>query len=289
MTRMPIVAGSFYDAAPAACRHAVQQLIVQARAPQDLPANCVGGLVPHAGWVCSGAVAATTLKALTSNWQGKTIVLMGAVHSPSGAAGMLYDQGQWHTPLGDVRIDADLADAIHHACPNVQRDTDAHTREHSLEVQVPLIQMLAPHAEIVPLMVPPSPLAVEIGELVGRVLAEQNRQILVVGSTDLTHYGPRYGITPAGRGAAGLEWAERNDRNLLQLIEAMSADRIVEHTSRFHSACGGGAVAATIAACKVLGASAGSVLWYTNSYETLKPYHVGDNENVVGYASVVFA
>lgn len=289
MSRMPIVAGTFYEASPAACRSAVAGLLDQARPPDSVPAGCVGGLVPHAGWVCSGAVAALTLKAVTRDWAGQTMVLLGAVHARAGASGMLYSQGKWRSPLGDVEIDADLGQTISAACADVDDDPAPHAREHSLEVQLPLIQVLCPGARIVPLMVPPSPKAADIGRQVGALLAQRDRTVLVLGSTDLTHYGPRYGITPAGVGHAGIEWATKNDRKLLDLIESMAAEEIVAHTTRYHSACGGGAIAATIAACRELGATTGTVLCHTNSNETLRAHLGADDDNAVGYASVVFS
>ena len=80
-----------------------------------------------------------------------------------------------------------------------------------------------------------------------------------------------------------------NDRHLLALIESMSADQIVARAAGDRSACGAGAIAAAIAACRALGATAGVTLAHTNSCETLKAYGQHDNADSVGYASVVFA
>jgi len=289
MIRPPIVAGTFYEASPEACERAVRSMLADARPPDDTPAGCVGGLVPHAGWVCSGAVAALTFNALAREATDGTFVLLGAVHAPTGHAGLLFDQGAWETPLGEVGVDEPLAAAIAGGCPGVQVDCRSHGREHSLEVQLPFIQVLTPAARIVPLMVPPVAEAADLGRQLGAVLAGWTPRPRVVGSTDLTHYGPRYGITHAGAGMRGIEWAMDNDRQLLQLIEAMDADRIVEHTRRTHSACGGGAIAATMTACAALGATSARVLRHTNSYETLKAFSPNDTSHAVGYTSVVFA
>jgi len=289
VTRAPIVSGQFYESSPAACRRAVEGLLAGAELPGVLPAHCVGGLVPHAGWVCSGRIAAMTLKALAADWNGQTVVLLGAVHAYSGPKAMLYPAGSWETPLGQVPVDAELAQSVLNACGDVAADPAAHGREHSLEVQLPLIQMVMPAAKILPLMVPPSPLAVMIGEQLGSLLSQQGIPPLVVGSTDLTHYGPRYGLTTAGTGPGGVDWAMANDRHLLTLVESMAADRIVDQAVANRSACGAGAIAAAIAACGALGATAGTVLAHTNSCETLKAYGQRDNTDSVGYASVVFA
>ncbi len=289
MTRSAIVAGTFYEADPAACRQSVEKMLTEVQLPDNAPAHPIGGLVPHAGWVCSGAIAAMTFKALTRQWTGGTFVLLGAVHSYTGPEAMVYDTGQWVTPLGEAEIDTDLAGVIRDTCPGVKADCHAHGREHSLEVQIPLIQVLCPEAKIVPILVPPTPQAAAVGKQVAAAVGEITPRPLIVGSTDLTHYGPRYGVTAAGIGPAGVEWAMRNDRQLLAMIEAMYAEQIVAETSRQHSACGGGAIAATIAACAALGAATGTVLRHTNSCETLRAYYPDDTSNSVGYASVVFA
>jgi AmmeMemoRadiSam system protein B len=208
MTRMPIVAGMFYDASPSACRRAVQEFLEQAELPETTPSGAVGGLVPHAGWVCSGSVAALTFKALLRDVPDDlTLLLLGAVHAHSSPHGMLWGSGAWHSPLGEMQTNSELADEILRRCPEVHEDPAAHATEHSLEVQLPFIQVLAPNARIVPLMVPPSPLAAMIGAQLGRVLQDYPKRVLVVGSSDLTHYGPRYGMTPAGVGRQGIAWA----------------------------------------------------------------------------------
>jgi hypothetical protein len=286
---MPIAAGTFYEASPAACRAAVRRLLEQARLPEDAPKNCIGGLVPHAGWVCSGAVAALTFKALAQDWNGGTLVLLGAVHSRTEPQALVYPSGSWQTPLGTVAVDEEVAEALLAASDDIVADPNAHGGEHSLEVQLPLIQELWPQAKIVPIMAPPSPLAAEAGRAIGQALAALRRRVPVIGSTDLTHYGPRYGMMPAGTGKAGLEWARRNDRKLLQLIQTMAPDPVLADTSRTHSACGGGAIAATVAACSALGAKTATLLQHTDSVQTLRPLGMTDMENVVGYASVVFS
>jgi len=121
------------------------------------------------------------------------------------------------------------------------------------------------------------------------VLAESFPAASVVGSTDLTHYGPQYGFTPGGVGSTGLEWAKDNDRRVLKLIESMRADQIVEETASRMNACGGGAIAATIAAASAMGATRGICLEYTTSAEIMAAKQLGRSDDAVGYASVVFA
>ncbi len=289
MMRTPIVAGVFYEASAQACRQEAQDLLDQAQLPGDLPEKAYGGIVPHAGWVCSGAVAAMTFKALHQRWHGSTVVLLGAVHAFTDARGMLYAQGSWQSPLGEVAVDTELAQAVLAKCPDIREDPVAHTAEHSLEVQLPFIQLCWPGAKILPINVPPSALASGIGAQLGSALVELGADTIVIGSTDLTHYGPRYGTTPAGTGKKGIEWANENDRRLLDMVQAMAAEQIVDETTEHLSACGGGAIAAAIAASRTLGAARGIVLSHTNSYDILRDTYRGSMQDSVGYASVLFA
>ena len=111
----------------------------------------------------------------------------------------------------------------------------------------------------------------------------------VVGSTDLTHHGPRYGHVVA-RGKAGADWTEKNDRRMIALMEALAADKVIAESKKHRNACGAGAVAATLAACRVLGATKGRCLAYTNSYKVIRRLQPNArDDNTVGYASVVLA
>ena len=192
-------AGSFYEGAPAACRQHAQRILDSAGLPADLPAGLVGGLVPHAGWVYSGRLAAMTLRALDTCGPPDTVVLFGADHVGTARRGEVYDRGAWQTPLGDAVIDEDLAAALIAAGEGLRANPSAHSMEHSIEVQVPLIQTLWPECRIVPVAAPPSAEAVDIGRAVGGVLAERGGAVRVIGSTDLSHHGGHF-PAPGGRG-----------------------------------------------------------------------------------------
>ena len=289
MKRHPYRAGSFYEAGENACRRSAGKLLDDADIPNDLPESLFGGLVPHAGWVFSGLTAAITLKALASRSRLGRVVIFGADHWGTAGGGAVYDKGAWLTPIGEVPVDEELADALLGKCPLLRADSSAHNREHSIEVQLPLMQVACGDVRIVPINISPSPDAVRVGREVGEVLAENFPGASVLGSTDLTHYGPQYGFTPGGTGLDGLEWACENDARLLKLIEAMRAEDVIEETTARQNACGGGAVAAAVAACSVMGATVGLTLKYTNSAEVMRQVYGTRSDDAVGYAAVVFA
>jgi len=287
MIREPMAAGTFYAGSRGGCEAAARRLIEQAELPGDLPTPLYGGLVPHAGWAFSGRLAATTLKALTTALQPQTIVLLGADHTGRVRMGEVFDSGAWRTPLGDVPVDEALAGELLAEVKLFRSNPQAHGYEHSLEVQIPLLQMLLEDVRIVPVSVPPTEQAVQIGQEVGRKL--RDKSATVVGSTDLTHHAGHF-PAPGGRGEQGVLWTEQNDRRMLDLIEKMQAEQIVAEAAAHGNACGAGAVAATVAACRALGAKSGRVLGYTNSYRVIHATHPNEpDDTTVGYASVVFA
>ena len=285
-------AGSFYERSPDACRRHAEQLLRDAEPPDDLPEPIFGGIVPHAGWVFSGGLAAKTFKALDRG--GPDIwLLFGADHTGSVKMGEVFTEGVWRTPIGEAAIDEELASALLAAGDAFRANPEAHAFEHSLEVQVPLLLAMRPEARIVPVAVPPTPLAIEVGRTAGDLLRDRAENAApptaVLGSTDLTHHGGHFG-SPGGQGAEGVEWARRNDRRMLDLIERLAAEEIITEAAERRNACGAGAIAATVAACRRLGATRGRVLEYTNSYEVLRRLQPGAPDyTTVGYASVVFA
>ncbi len=292
--RTPMSAGTFYEKSPDACRAHAMELIESVNPPDDLPKRIYGGLVPHAGWVFSGALAAMTFKALlrrTGTETPETVVLFGADHTGAVHMGEVWDTGSWGTPVGDVQVDETLAgELLKDGDENLLRSNPAaHVREHSLEVQVPLLVILAPQTKIVPIAVPPTDEAVRIGRTVGKHLSSlEPGRVCVVGSTDLTHHGGHFG-SPGGRGQKSEAYARQNDRRMLDMIEAMDAESVIPEARNHMNACGAGAIAAAIAAVREMGARAGRVLGYTNSYEIVhkKAPHAPD-DTAVGYASVVF-
>jgi MEMO1 family protein len=284
--RLPIVAGMFYPANEAACRQQVQEYLARHATFPPVEGARWGGIVPHAGWAFSGGVAARTFAALAAAEEPETVVLFGAVHSWGVSEASLYGSGTWRTPLGDVAIDAELAQQVLQTSRGLIAERPAaHAEEHSIEVQLPFVQALWPKARILPIAMPPMAMAPEVGRAVAQAVRAANRRAVGIGSSDLTHYGPRYRLAPVGVGERGLEWTHRNDQHLLDLVAALRATEIVAEAEARHNACGPGAIAAAIAYAVELGATHGSTLEYTTSYEVLP---MGRPTDLVGYAAIAF-
>ncbi len=255
--------------------------------PPAEPAAPLAGIVPHAGWTYSGAVAAKVIRSLQPA-SPETFVIFGAVHSWGVEEGAVYASGSWDTPLGEVAIDEALASLLLEKCSRELMDSPAsHAQEHSIEVQVPMIKHLHPNAGIVPIAMPPTENAAAIGAAVGAALAECGKTTAVLGSTDLTHYGPNYDFAPWGTGPAAREKMRENDRRIIDLALAFAADDVVAEARRSSNACGAGAIAATAAAAKAMGADKAALIEYTTSHDVM-----GDPPDAfqmaVGYAGILF-
>ncbi|MBW8000808.1 MAG: AmmeMemoRadiSam system protein B [Planctomycetes bacterium] len=289
-TRKPIVAGQFYPGQHDSCLEQISECLEHEVSPELLPETIAAGIVPHAGWTFSGELAAMVFSAIREREEKvHTFVIFGAAHSYSGPGPAVFDSGCWNTPLGSIAIDEDLAGEVLKRI-SIANDVVAHATEHSIEVQVPFIQHLFGGAKILPIIVPPSEEAIALGEAVGEIISSQeDKNIVCIGSTDLTHYGPRYGFIPKGAGADGVKWAhEVNDKAFIDLALKLEAEQLLANSAENYNACGAGAAAAAIAAAKKLGKSEGVLLAQTNSNEIMLNKMGSSSTDSVGYAAIVF-
>lgn len=272
---------------PADCSRAAEAFLRKFAPPAE-PARIVAGIVPHAGWQYSGAVAAKVFASIRGSirvGQPVTFVILGAVHRWAGINGV-YARGAWTTPLGPVSIDEDLAGRILAETPDwTVEDPECHNGEHSIEVELPFVKHLFPQARVVPIAVNPDSRAVPLGTQIGRILKDREADAVVIGSSDLTHYGDVYGFTPSGFGAPARRWMWENDQKMLRLAEGMDDSEILEEARSHRNACGAGAIAATVAAARVLGAERGMVLEHTTSYDVVPEEEF---RMAVGYAGVLY-
>jgi len=274
------MAGRFYPADADDCARQIDQFT-------DHPdvAGAVGGVVPHAGWVFSGKTVGHTLGALRAT-DPETVVVFGAVHVQDRNLASVYSSGAWETPLGSVSVDDGLATALLQ-CPHATADPAVHRHEHSIEVEIPFIQHVFPQARILPVMVSPASQAAEIGRQLAQAAITLGRRVIVLASTDLTHYGPRFGFEPHGRGLPGIQWAKSvNDRLFVERVHAMDMGGVIPEATAHHNACGAGAVAAAIAAAEVLGAEGYAELDHTSSVDCAAGG--ADVVDSVGYHAGVF-
>ena len=290
--RPPAVAGRFYPAEARACRALATSYLENAPGVAGAGKQWIGGIVPHAGWICSGAIAGRTIAALAASGKDRkvdVVVVFGAVHSATPLDYAALDShARWDVPGGESELPEELERKLTETSATCFRVDDRfHRREHAVEVELPLIQVAWPGASVLPIEVPAISRAMEIGVETAKTLQNAGLSPVFLASSDLTHYGPGYDFTPAGVGLAALQWAKENDRRLLDRVTRLSAEEVVSETRSHLNACGGGAIAAMLTASRLYGATHAEVLQHTNSYEVLREISDHGPENAVGYAAVV--
>ncbi|MHC4758930.1 MAG: AmmeMemoRadiSam system protein B [Planctomycetota bacterium] len=288
-TRRAIVAGQFYPGQKGSCLAEIENCLHERAISAELPETIIAGIVPHAGWIFSGSLAALVFSAIKQKHEDiDTFVIFGAAHGCYGQTPAIYNQGSWSTPMGHIGIDEELAQEVLETGLALS-DLSAHGHEHSIEVQIPFIQHLFPESKIVPIIVPPSSEAISLGSELGQIIDKIDKKVICIGSTDLTHYGPRYGFTPMGTGEKGTEWAgEVNDRKFIDAALKMNSQALLVDSLEHQNSCGPGAASATIAAAKTIGKREGRLLAYTNSNEVMKEKMHSSSSDSVGYAAIIF-
>ncbi len=276
-------AQGWYPAQQKACGRQIEEFL-KALDSQTLPAQRLRcGIVPHAGWMFSGRLAAWTIGALARHAdQVDTVVLLGGHLGPGSGSWILKD-GRWPTPVGDLEVDRDLSEAVARETGWRLTGPADYQPDNTLELQMPILRHCFSNSRLVAAGVAADPDCIDAGAAVVRAAADLGRDIVVIGSTDLTHYGPNYGFNPAGSGAEAVTWVkEVNDARGVELMVNLDPKTLVLEALEKHFCCCPGATAATLAAARALGADKGHVL------STLTSYDVHPGESFVGYAAVVF-
>ena len=260
------LAGRWYPDAPEAC----DVLLRGARPTAIALESAVGAIVPHAGWVYSGAVAFEALSALADKRPDADLVVLFGGHLRPRDAPRVFLSGGWQTPYGPLAIAEDLAQDLSMALERADIETpEEYYDDNAVEVLVPLVKKLWPDAPALVLGIPPTGEAGRIGaEVAAAVRARGYARPVYVGSTDLTHYGPNYRFNPAGRGPGGLAWVkEKNDPEIIEQMAALDYAKTLWVAQRSRNACCAGAVAAAMVAARKEGATRGEVTRYTTSYD----------------------
>jgi len=235
-------------------------------------------VVPHAGYVYSGPVAAHSYAALAADGWPASFVILGPNHHGQGAP-LALTSHDWQTPLGIAAIDKDLHDSL--SKPPLEEDILAHRDEHSIEVQLPFLQHLSDQVRFVPICMAfqEYDVAAEVGELVARTV--QGKDVLLVASSDFTHVGSQYfQLPPQGRTAPA--FAAEQDAKAIEPILGLDPKHFAAKVAQDDiSMCGYGAVTAMLTAAKRLGATEAKLLKYATSSDVSR-----DTKMAVGYGAI---
>jgi hypothetical protein len=299
--RQPAAIG-FYPPEKGALEESIKAAFSDPHGAGEIPAvnskrtkKLVAGVAPHAGFIYSGPVASHLYKACAEDGFPQTFVLIGAKHRPlrvPGAAIMV--EGAWETPLGQCTIDSSLAKLIVKECEKsgtncIIEDPDAHSHEHSVEVQLPFLQFLGKQSDFkfVPLVISSSKHSIceKAGKTIADAVQKSKRDVFIIASTDFTHYGKYYyDYAPVGSGPVDkiIKWVHEIDGDLITKIQQLDSKALLDTVmNENRTMCGASAVATTIAAATHLGATNGTCLKYATSYDIR-----GSSEAIVGYAAI---
>jgi len=266
MNRQPAVAGSFYPADKQVLEQELSRLLPE----KSHKMRAIGIVVPHAGYMYSGSVAGEVYSTVELP---ETFIILCPNHTGYGSDFDLWSDGDWLTPLGRARVDSELCAKLQEYFPRATQDGRAHIREHSLEVQIPFLQYLKGEIRFVPLCVRQWHFEYleELGHAIARVVSDVDRPVLIISSSDMTHYERQ-------------ESAQRKDKLAIQQMENLDARGLYDTVHEYDiSMCGYLPTTAAMIAAKDLGATSGHLVNYATSGDV-----TGDYTSVVGYAGLIF-
>lgn len=267
MLRQPAVAGQFYPASAEELKKIIEGLVE----PEAVKEDAIGLVMPHAGYTYSGSVAGATISKVRFK---NTFIILAPNHTGLGKPFSIMTSGSWQTPLGKVNIDEKLAGRILKSSSHIKEDTEAHRLEHSIEVQLPFLQYFKKDVKIVPIMLSQADISVykEIGVQIASAIRETGRGVVILASSDMSHYEPQ-------------AVAKEKDNLAINAILGLDEDELLKRVAeKGISMCGYAPVSCLIAAATELGANHAELVKYQTSGDT-----GGDYGLVVGYAGVILS
>ena len=278
--RRPAHAGSFYPAKKEDVIKSIEESFLHPLGPGRLPQvsqvrkrQSVGYMVPHAGYMYSGPVAAHSYFAMAAEGAPKVIVVAGPNHTGLGESASIWQGDAWETPLGTVEVDREVSKLIISNSRYFTFDNEAHMYEHSVEVQVPFLQYIfGSNFKLVPIVIKlqTPEVSKDLADALLKVMNENGVDLLYVASSDMNHYEP-HDVTVS------------KDNEALRYVEALDPEglfRVLEADDI--SMCGPGPVMTLLYMGKAMGATRALVLKHATSGDV-----TGEKDWVVGYASAV--
>ena len=267
LVREAAVAGQFYPGNRGELRKVVESFVQKTGPLMDAK----GILVPHAGYVYSGSV---TGKVFSSVRLHRKFIILGPNHSGRGPALAISPADDWRTPLGTAVVDAEMNGRLIEAYPGLRADSSAHRSEHCLEVQIPFLQVLQPDFSFSAICVRTTDYRdlEALGHALAQVVRAVQEPVLLVASSDMTHY-------------EDADTAARQDKlaiDRILAVDPLGLHRVVIENDI--TMCGFAPTAAVLVACADLGATTGRLIEYTNSGAAS-----GDYDRVVAYAGIAIA
>lgn len=253
----------------------IREYIADAPAPEEAAA---AGVAPHAGWAFSGRIALRVIRSFRRPVE--TAVVVGG-HLPASAGVLAAFEDGYETPLGVLAADLELLEGISGSVTG--RIREDRSPDNTVEIQLPFLKYLFPEARALALRAAPSAAAEELGRAIHKSAGELRRNVAVLGSTDLTHYGPNYGFSPAGKGERAVKWVkEVNDRGFIESLLKLDGPEALRRAGEDQSACSAGGAVAALSFARASGVKRGKLVEYLTSYD------IYPDQSFVGYAGIVY-
>jgi MEMO1 family protein len=286
--RNAVVAGQFYPGSEKHLKQQIQDCFLDRRGygkppvVQKKQGPLKGLVVPHAGFIYSGAIASHAYGRLAEQGFAETFIILGPNHTGMGSGVSVMTTGAWKTPLGTVTIDEELAGSI--ATGIIDADPSAHTYEHSIEVQLPFLQYLSPENafEFVPIcmMMQDYDTVLDVSGILVDAIHRTKKRIIIIASSDFSHAGFNYHSAPPP-GMRVDQYATQQDNQAIQQILALNPQQLIDTVEQQNiTMCGSGPVASMLLAAKKLKATTAELLKYGTSYE------VHPDSSCVGYGAI---
>ena len=281
--RKAAFAGSWYPAQASECERQIEAFLAEETTQRTHPMNAMGGIVPHAGWFFSGSIACRVFHSMKQLADVEPDVLfVFGMHLHPQSPSYIMPEGAWETPLGQVEVDRELAAGLIDRHEFVIETPTDFTPDNTIELQLPFLKYFFQNARVVAMGVPPAHASLSIGRTAIDLARDLGRTAMIVGSTDLTHYGTNYGFTKMGSGESALKWVrEKNDRLVIDAMLEMDPERVVQVARANQNACCAGAAATAVAGAGHLGANRAETVDYATSYDK------SPGESFVGYVGIV--
>jgi MEMO1 family protein len=286
--RNAAVAGQFYPGNEKGLKQQIEECFLDQRGIRMIPSlkkvghNLKGLVVPHAGFIYSGAIASHAYGRLAEQGFADTFIILGPNHTGIGSGVSVMTEGAWKTPLGTVSIDSSLAHTV--STGIIDKNASAHTYEHSIEVQLPFLQYIARGRkfEFVPLcmMMQDYETVQEVGDILAKASLKSKKNIILIASSDFSHVGFNYQSTPP-KGMRVDNYAKKQDAFAIEKILSLDPRGLIQTVEEHMiTMCGYGPIAAMLFTAKKLGATRAELLKYGTSYE------VQPGSSCVGYGAI---
>ncbi|MEA3229787.1 MAG: AmmeMemoRadiSam system protein B [archaeon] len=238
----------------------------------------IGLIAPHAGYLYCGNTAAKVYSQIEKKYD--SVIIIGPDHTGMAEAVSISTEN-WATPLGEVKTDKELAKKIISNSDMITEDDNAHIYEHSIEVQLPYLQYLLKKFRFVPIIIPNDTISLEILQKIADAISKaiKDKNVLVIASSDLTHFGRGYNFVPVEKNE--LKWIKDTDRSIMEKIIELDEMQMLDK-SKSSTVCGSVPIAILMMIVKTK-VDSGIIVDYSTSYDVSK-----NKDIIVGYGGIVF-